>query len=209
MDAWDYRISVACDFVGSEFIILSPSLVRSTPFWLSQTMSHMHAPTFDAWQKKENENKKVTLHVLTYGAMWGCGLTSLMVCSNDEIRDIRERTVTIRNTTWSTNIRDVPLGFGILKSESYYEGWYYGVWGVVGQDPCDSKSNRLHVWHLPVLLSFIWGVFYETPLKWSVIFLQSWSSTGYFSNSTGSFVTKCQFVRSSVRNHEEEDSSLD
>ena len=32
-----------------------------------------------------------------------------------------------------------------------------------------------------------------TPLKWFVIFLQSWTSTGYLSNSTGSFVTDCRF----------------
>jgi hypothetical protein len=31
------------------------------------------------------------------------------------------------------------------------------------------------------------------PLKWLVIFLQSWISTGYFSNSTGSSVTNCRF----------------
>ena len=31
------------------------------------------------------------------------------------------------------------------------------------------------------------------PLKWSVIFLQSWTSIGYFPNSTGSFVTNCRF----------------
>ena len=31
------------------------------------------------------------------------------------------------------------------------------------------------------------------PLKWSVIFLQSPTSTGYFSNSTGSSVTNCRF----------------
>ena len=31
------------------------------------------------------------------------------------------------------------------------------------------------------------------PLKWSVIFLRSWTSTGYISNSTGSSVTNCRF----------------
>ena len=38
-----------------------------------------------------------------------------------------------------------------------------------------------------------WGIFYKIPLKWSVIFLQSGTSTSYFSNSTVSFVTNCRF----------------
>jgi hypothetical protein len=39
------------------------------------------------WHKKKNKNKKVTLHMLT----------SLVVCNNDKIHDIRERNVTIRS----------------------------------------------------------------------------------------------------------------
>ena len=40
-----------------------------------------------------------------------------------------------------------------------------------------------------------WGIFFYIyiPLNWSVIFLQSWTSTSYFSNSTSSSVTNCQF----------------
>ena len=60
-------------------------------------MWHMHAPTFNKWHKKKEKNKKVALHILTHGAMRGCGLTSLVVCINDKIRDIRERNVTIRS----------------------------------------------------------------------------------------------------------------
>jgi hypothetical protein len=41
--------------------------------------------------KKTKKSKKVTLHILTYGAMQGCGLTSLVICINDKICDIRER----------------------------------------------------------------------------------------------------------------------
>jgi hypothetical protein len=55
----------------------------------------MHAPTFNKWHKKKKKKKKI-LHMLTHGAMRGCGLTSLMVCINDKIREIRERNVTIR-----------------------------------------------------------------------------------------------------------------
>ena len=35
--------------------------------------------------------------MLTHGVMQECGLTSWMVCINDNIRDIRERNVTIRS----------------------------------------------------------------------------------------------------------------
>ena len=47
------------------------------------------------WHK--NKNKKVAFHILTYGAMRGCGSTSLVVCINDKIRDIREINVIIRS----------------------------------------------------------------------------------------------------------------
>ena len=60
--------------------------------WPSGAMWHMHAPTFNKWQKK-----KKTLHILTHGAMRGCGLTSLVACINDKIRDIRERNLTIKS----------------------------------------------------------------------------------------------------------------
>ena len=52
-------------------------------------MWHMHASKFDKWHKKKKN--KVTLHILTHGAMRGCGLTSLVDCVTDVIRDIRER----------------------------------------------------------------------------------------------------------------------
>ena len=66
-------------------------------------MWHMHAPRFNKWdkkkkkKKKKKKNKKATLHILTHGATRGCGLTSLVVCINDKIHDVRERLVTIRS----------------------------------------------------------------------------------------------------------------
>ena len=83
-----------------DFIVLSPpfGVVHST--WPSRTMWHMHAPTFNnCHKKKNNKKKKVTLHILTHGPMQGCGLTSLVAYINDNIRDIRERNVTIRSET--------------------------------------------------------------------------------------------------------------
>ena len=61
-----------------------------------------HWPTFNKWLKK-NKNM-VTLHILTHGAMWGCGLTSLMVCINNKIFDIRERIVTTRSEIYTRNM---------------------------------------------------------------------------------------------------------
>ena len=65
----------------------------------------------------------------------------------------------------------------------------------VGQDPSDSKSNWLVTcWHLLVLmLSFNWGILYRFPLEWSVSFLKSRTSIGYFLNSTGSSATNHRF----------------
>ena len=48
-------------------------------------------------QVTEEEEEEVTFHVLTDGAMRECGLTSIVVCINDKIYDIRERNVTLRN----------------------------------------------------------------------------------------------------------------
>ena len=119
ISAWYYRNSVACGIIEwhkgdvRTIWICSPityaSVVHST--WPSQAMWWMHAPTFNKWHKKKNKRKKkkVTLHMLTHGAMWGCGLTSLVVYIDDEFRGIRERNATIRNGIWTTNIRS--LGF--------------------------------------------------------------------------------------------------
>ena len=64
--------------------------------------------------------------------------------------------------------------------------------GITGWDPSVCKSNWLHVDILRISFIKLEYVL-QTPLKWSVIFLQSWTSTGYFWNSTGSSVTNCRF----------------
>ena len=53
----------------------------------------MHAPTFNKSYKKmrkKKKKKKVTLHILTHGAMGEYGLTSSVVCINEKNCDIRE-----------------------------------------------------------------------------------------------------------------------
>ena len=90
--------------------LTSVGVVHST--WPSWTMWHMHAPTFNKWHKKKikkKKKKKMTLHILTHGAMRGCGLTYVMVCNNDKINDIRERNVTIRSEIWTAIIRSLEF----------------------------------------------------------------------------------------------------
>ena len=120
MDAWYYRIIVACDTVQYQkgdvrtiwvhFPATYVSVVHST--WPSRAMWQTHVPTFNKWHQEEEEEKKkkkVMLHMLIHGARRGCGLTSLVVCVNDKFRYIRERHVTIRSEIWTTNI--LSLGF--------------------------------------------------------------------------------------------------
>jgi hypothetical protein len=94
--------------------VTPPCVVHST--WSSQAMWQMHAPTFNKWHKKNkktNKNKKVTLHMLTHSAMQGCGLTSLVVCINDKVYDIREGNVTIRSEISIMNV--CSLGFQDIR----------------------------------------------------------------------------------------------
>ena len=117
MDAWYYRMSIAWDIMESHegdartiwvrSVVTYVSVVHST--WPSRAMWQTHAPTFNKWHTeihmKKKEKKKVTPHMLTHGAMRGCGLTSWVVCIHDKFRDIQKRNVTIRSEMWTTNIR--------------------------------------------------------------------------------------------------------
>ena len=64
--------------------------------------------------------------------------------------------------------------------------------GLVGQDPSDSKSNRIRVDIFPFCCINL-RYFLQIPLKWWVILLKSLTSTGYFSNSSSSSVTNHWF----------------
>ena len=59
--------------------------------------------------------------------------------------------------------------------------------------PSVPESYRLHVDIFRVSLIKLGYIILRIPLKWWVIFLQSWTSTGHSSNSTGSSVTNCRF----------------
>jgi hypothetical protein len=83
-----------------------------------------------------------------------------------------------------SNVREVPIVH--LRVQGFQPAY------PAGWDPRVCKSDRLNVDILQ--FSFIkFGHILQIPLKWSVIFLQFWTSTGYFSNSTGSLVTNCRF----------------
>ena len=72
---------------------------------------------------------------------------------------------------------------------------------IIGWDPSVCKSNRLHV---DILRFFYINLRYipQIPLKWSVILLNTWTSTGYFSNSTGSSITLIEHSSSTRQNVE-------
>ena len=70
--------------------------------------------------------------------------------------------------------------------------WWGRFLGIIGWDLSVCKSNQLHV----DILWFFFVDFRYIPhilLKWLVILLNSWTSTSYFSNSTGLPVTICWF----------------
>ena len=70
--------------------------------------------------------------------------------------------------------------------------WLGRFLGIIGWDPEVCKSNWLHVDSLRFSFIKLRYILLWIPLKWSVIILQSWTSTGYFSNSTGLSVTNCR-----------------
>ena len=61
---------------------------------------------------------------------------------------------------------------------------------VTVQDPSVLKSNQLHVmWSFSFTL-LIWDILLKVPLKWLIIVPKSWTSIGYFSNSTRSSASR-------------------
>jgi hypothetical protein len=82
---------------------------------------------------------------LTHDAIWGCGLTSLMVCIDDKIHDVRERNVTIRSEIWTSNIRS--LGFRDIRE-------WVTLWRLILKSlGCNLHVLRLHACDLRVPLS--------------------------------------------------------
>jgi hypothetical protein len=64
-----------------EFVLPPPTLVWSTPLGLSGWCGgHMHQHSTSGIRRRRRRILRVTLHMLTHGTMWECGLTSLVVC---------------------------------------------------------------------------------------------------------------------------------
>ena len=64
--------------------------------------------------------------------------------------------------------------------ENWLYQWLGRFLGIIGWDPSVCKSDLLHVdilWIFFIILGYILWIL----LEWSVIFLQFWTSTGYFS----------------------------
>ena len=70
--------------------------------------------------------------------------------------------------------------------------WSGRLLGITSWDPSVCKSNMLHV-DIHRFFLYKIGVYSTDYSKMIGDFLQSWTSTGYHSNSTGSFVTNCRF----------------
>jgi hypothetical protein len=126
-------------------------------------MWHIHTPTFNKWHKK----KKKTLHILTRGAMRGCGLTSWMVCIDNKIYDIRERNVTTRSEIWTTNIHS--LGFWDIRE---WVTWWKLILRSLGCIPQRKTwPNNTCIPYKLLLLLWFWGL---RAHVWRVV--QAWSS---------------------------------
>jgi hypothetical protein len=113
------------------------------------------------------------------------------------------------HAVWDELLLWVWMGFAIICCFSFvawgpvlagkcWINWKLKLWvmsgegrilDIIGQDASVSKSNPVTCRDLPVVPLFIVGCTLQTPLKCSVEFLKSWTSSGYFSNSIGSSAT--------------------
>ena len=74
-----------------------------------------------------------------------------------------------------------------------YSQWLGRFLGIIGWDPSVHLQVQLVTcWHPSIFYINLRYISYIS-LKWLVILLKSWTSTNYFSNSTGSSVTNCWF----------------
>ena len=64
--------------------------------------------------------------------------------------------------------------------------------GIISQNSSVSKFNWLDVEIFRIVVTNLICML-QIPLKWLVIFLKSWTSTGHFSSWTGSSVTSSRF----------------
>ena len=106
-----------------QFEIRSPvtytSVVHSTWPFTRQCGGSMHQHSTSGRRRSRIRSRHSTCW---YDEMWGCKLTSWVVCINDKFRDIRERNVIIRRDIWTTNIPS--LGFWDIRE-------YVTLWRLI------------------------------------------------------------------------------
>ena len=105
MDEWYYRISVTCDTMESEFVLLSVGVVHST--WLPWAMWHMQAPTFTSGRRRRGRIRRWRSTYWHMAQCEGVGWLLSWFALMTKTCDIGERNVTIRSEFWTTNIRSL------------------------------------------------------------------------------------------------------
>ena len=106
------RINVTCDTTEEHKVQHFNGVVCSTPLglpWRCGICMHQHSTSGirRRWIRIRRWHS-------TYWQMVQCeGVSWLLGCINDKIRDIRERNVTARSEIWNTNIRS--LGFQDIR----------------------------------------------------------------------------------------------
>ena len=133
MDTWCYRVSVACDAMEFEFILLSPPLVWSTPPDLPgrcDICMHQHSTT-GIRQRRRRRHSTYWHMAQCKGVGWLLWWFALIT----NIRDIRERNVTIKSVVWTMNIRS--LRFRDIRK------WVI-LWGLtLGSLGCNLQGRAL------------------------------------------------------------------
>ena len=97
--------------IWNQSLLTSVGVVHST--WPSGGVAYACTNIQQVASEVEDEwmNKKVTLHILTHGAIRGYGLTSSVVCINDKILDIGESNAKVRSDVWTIH----SLGFRDIR----------------------------------------------------------------------------------------------
>jgi len=70
------------------------------------------------------EEEEEDTHILTHGAIRGCGLISMVVCINGKTHNKEEK---CDNKEWDLNYEPPFLGAQDIRDWVTYKGWYYGV----------------------------------------------------------------------------------
>jgi hypothetical protein len=134
-----------------EFVLPSATLVWSTSLGLSkQCGRQMHQHSTSGIRRRGIRIRRWHSTVLTHGAMWGCELTSLVVCINDNFCDIRKSeiwTMKIHSLRFQEFIECVTLWGLILWSL----GCISSISGICKRNWFYTKEN-VRLWFFVICL---------------------------------------------------------